>query len=129
MSFISEQVREIAELQENLECMAILQEAADTIEALSAKLKNNGWILCSKRMPEERESIFAKLKGTNKWNSAMFEGISDEVNATVEFKDGTRKTKTLYTVDGKWTGGRGVKFRVIAWQPLPEPHNPDRSSP
>lgn len=39
MSFISEQVRKIAEQHENLECVSILQEAADTIESLSAKLQ------------------------------------------------------------------------------------------
>ncbi len=74
-------------------------------------------------MPEEYDSMFAKLKGTEKWDSAMFEKISDDVNVTVEFENGERKTKTLHTVDGKWNGGqRGVKFKVIAWQPLPEPY-------
>lgn len=84
--------------------------------------QNDKWILCSERMPEERDSIFAKFKGTDKWNNAMFEKMSDNVNATVEFEDGKRTTKTLCTVDGKWNkGDRGIKFKVIAWQPLPEP--------
>lgn len=83
---------------------------------------NNGWIPCSERLPEERDSMFAKLKGTDKWSEAMFEKISDDVNVTVEFEDGTRKTMTLHTNDGKWnTNNRIVKFNVIAWQPLPEP--------
>lgn len=83
--------------------------------------KTDRWIPCSERMPEEHDSIFAKLKGTEKWRKAMFEKTSDEVNTTVELEDGKRRTKTLYTVDGKWSGGnRGVKFKVIAWQPLPE---------
>ena len=44
---------------------------------------NNGWILCSDRMPEEHDSIFAKLKGTDKWNDNMHEKVSDWVNVTV----------------------------------------------
>ena len=82
------------------------------------------WIPCGERMPEEHDSMFAKYKGTDKWNDAMFEKISDNVNVTVEFEDGKRKTMTLHTCDGKWmTDIRIVKFEVIAWQPLPEPYN------
>lgn len=96
------------------ECMLIVQEVAEEY--------NGGWIPCSERLPEEHDSMFAKLKGTDKWSKSMFEKISDEVNATVEFEDGTRKTMTLHTNDGKWnTNNRIVKFNVIAWQPLPEP--------
>lgn len=82
------------------------------------------WIPCSERLPEERESIFKKAKGTDKWSPAMFEGISDNVNVTVEFEDGTRTTKTSHTLDGKWKCEKeyGIKMKVIAWQPLPEPY-------
>lgn len=73
------------------------------------------WILCSEQLPEEHDSIFAKFKGTDKWNNAMFEKISDNVNVTVEFEDRKRKTMTLHTIDGKWKTDRGiVKFEVIA---------------
>lgn len=90
-------------------------------EFIEEQPKIGGWIPCSERLPEEYDSMFAKFKGTEKWDSAMFEKISDDVNVTVEFENGKRKTKTLHTVDGKWNGGqRGVKFKVIAWQPLPE---------
>ena len=36
------------------------------------------------------------------WNNAMFEKVSDEVNVTIELEDGTRKTTTSHTLDGKW---------------------------
>lgn len=86
--------------------------------------KIGGWIPCSERLPEEHDSMFAKFKGTENWGSAMFEKVSDDVNVTVEFENGARKTKTLHTVDGKWNGGqRGVKFKVVAWQPLPEAYH------
>lgn len=144
MSMISEQVKKLRTIANHLAIghgmsisMAIdlFKEAADTIEKLSAKLTkvnmersdkyySDGWILCEDRLPEEHESIFVKFKGTSKWNSAMFEKISDEVNVTVEFEDGKRKVMTLHTCDGKWKSDiQIVKFKVIAWQPLPEPYH------
>ena len=80
------------------------------------------WIPVEERLPEEHDSIFKKVKGTDKWHSGMFENISDDVNVTVEFEDGTRKTKTSHTVDGNWSCEKdyGVKMKVIAWMPLPE---------
>lgn len=99
----------------------LLDEIKDIVKEVAEEY-NNGWIPCSEQLPEEHDSMFAKLKGTDKWYDAMFEKISDDVNATVEFEDGTRKTMTLHTNDGKWnTNNRIVKFNVIAWQPLPEP--------
>ena len=82
------------------------------------------WIPCMEMMPEERESIFKKVKGTDKWDPEMFESISDDVNVTVEFEDGTRKTMTSYTTDGKWSCEKEyrIKMKVIAWCPLPEPY-------
>lgn len=84
----------------------------------------NKWVPCSERLPEERESIFKKAKGTDKWDPEMFESISDDVNVTVEFEDGTRKTMTSYTTDGKWSCEKEyrIKMKVIAWCPLPEPY-------
>lgn len=90
------------------------------IEAL-VEAKNNGWIYCSERMPEEHDSFFAEYKGTDKWRKGMFEKISDDVNATVEYENGTRKTKTLHTVDGVWKLESILKCEVIAWQHFPEP--------
>lgn len=96
----------------------------EIIEAIEEQPKISEWIPCSERMPEEHDSMFAKYKGTDKWNDAMFEKISDNVNVTVEFEDGKRETMTLHTCDGKWmTDIRNVKFEVVVWQPLPVPYN------
>lgn len=93
------------------------------IQIIEEQAKVGEWILCSERMPEERDSIFKKWKGTDKWNNAMFEKESDDVNVTVEFEDGTRKTRTAHTLDGRWNIEKGYpKRKVIAWQPLPEPY-------
>ena len=99
----------------------IVQEVAEEF-ATDTNVGSNGWIMCDVKMPEERDSIFAQFKGTDKWKNSMFERMSEFVNATVEFEDGTRMVKTLHTVDGKWHMGSGfLKYKVIAWQPLPSP--------
>lgn len=90
---------------------------------------NNGWIPVEDGLPEEHDSIFAKFKGTGMWSNAMFEKSSDKVNATFEFEDGTRKSGTSYTIDGKWECEKGncaVKRKVVAWRPLPEPYKPKK---
>lgn len=90
---------------------------------------NDGWIPIEERLPEEHNSMFAKFKGTDMWKNAMFEKKSDEVNVTIELEDGTRKTTTSYTLDGKWKVEKEqqvVKTKVIAWQHLPEPYRPEK---
>ena len=89
------------------------------------KHTNDGWIPVEERMPEERDSMFATLKGTDKWSKGMFEKISDDVNVTVEYEDGTRKTISAHTLDGQWKlPSRILKQKVIAWCPYPEPYKP-----
>lgn len=84
-----------------------------------------GWIYCGdgKNMPEEHNSIFKPFKGTEKWKQAMFETTSNEVEVTVEFEDGTRKTMTAHTLDGKWKVDTFVKNKVISWKPFSEPYH------
>lgn len=86
---------------------------------------DDNWIPVSERLPEEHDSIFARFKGTDTWNDALFEKTSDEVNVTIEYNDGSRKTTTSYTLDGVWEiekRQRVAKRKVIAWTPLPEPY-------
>lgn len=98
------------------------------IEELIRKHMNDGWIPVEERLPKEHDSIFAKWKGTDKWSKSMFEKISGDVNVTVEYEDGERKTITAHTVDGKWVlPNRIIKQKVIAWRPLPDPYHPERS--
>lgn len=53
----------------------------------------------------------------------MFEKWSEVVSATVEFKDGTRRTMTAHTLDGRWDIEINyLNRKVIAWQPIPEPY-------
>ena len=80
------------------------------------------WIPVTKRLPDERESFFARYKGTDKWRNAMFTMISDRVIVCVEYENGKRMVKTANTVDGVWK----VKdilcpCKVTHWMPLPQP--------
>lgn len=84
-------------------------------------MKANEWIPVSERLPEEKETIFAKLKGTDKWRSAMFEKMSDDVRVVVVFSDGTRRVSHSHTVDGKWECEKNpVKRTVTHWMQNPE---------
>lgn len=84
-----------------------------------------GWIPCSERMPEERPSMFAKLKGTDRWSMLMFEKVSDEVHVTIEITGKGRIVDTAKTLDGKWKCNAyilGSGAKVVAWMPNPEPY-------
>ena len=101
--------------------------AYDVVKNHLSDTENGGWILVEDGLPEERNSMFAKWKGTDKWSESMFEKISSDVNVTVEYEDGTRQTITAHTLDGKWAlPNRVVKQKVIAWRPLPESYNPEK---
>ena len=83
-------------------------------------LKEQRWIPCSKRMPEEREWIGTKKFGTT---------ISDKVYVTFEAPDGQRFTDHISFQNGKLSRSDAEKMRVwykgakpIAWMPLPEPY-------
>ena len=121
-------------LLEDLERAAVLKAKAfgkeienisysyeDIRNLIECQPETDRWIPCSERMPEEHDSIFAKLKGTEKWHTAMFEKTSDDVNVTVEYENGERLTTMMHTIDGIWdANNRFMKRKVIAWQPLPE---------
>lgn len=82
------------------------------------------WIPCSEQMPEEKNSIFAKWKGTNKWTSLMFEKTSDTVVATIKYNNGEKRVAPAHTVDGIWKCDSLLcnDGKIIAWTPLPEPY-------
>lgn len=105
--------------------VCVCERAIEIIRSHMNEIENDNWIPCGERLPEEEDSMFAQFKGTDKWDNAMFEKKSDEVNITYELEDGTRKTGTSYTLDGKWKiekENRIVKKKVVAWQPLPNPY-------
>lgn len=79
----------------------------------------------SERLPEEHDSAFAKLYGTDKWSNALWRTQSKEVLVTIEYEDGVRTVKSSHTTDGKWVLEKRAKLnkcKVVAWKPFPEPY-------
>lgn len=90
------------------------------------KGKVGEWTPRSVGMPDEYESIFARYKGSSRWEQGMFSKKSDTVIITFQNKDVIRGRGTSYTVDSVWSierrpGGIG-RLNVIAWMPMPEPY-------
>lgn len=86
-------------------------------------MKQQDWI--TDKMPEERESIFLKFKGSLRWNeTVMWEKCSKTVLITIEHGD-KRIVSTGATYDGKWKNDY-LRYhndaKVVAWMPYPEPY-------
>lgn len=116
MSMISEQVKQLKAEAEWLEndqekrLGSILRQAADTIEALSAKLAaNSGWIPCSERLPDE------------KINPVTKDFYEYQVTFKSEYVTDVRHYKFG---NGHWWNGPGIMDEyVTAWrEPLEAYH-------
>lgn len=84
----------------------------------------DSWTPVTEKMPEEKDTMFAKFWGTERWNEYMFRKKSDLVEVTVELEDGTRYTDASRTRDGKWDiemNHGAVKKKVVAWKPMSAP--------
>lgn len=98
-------------------------ESRDILQELVDKADSFEWIPVSEKLPEEHDSIFAKLYGTYKWDSNLYRTISNRVLVTVEYDDGTRIVKESYTRDGEWKDEKNIiNYKVIAWMPLLSPY-------
>ena len=78
------------------------------------------WISVKDRLPEERDSSWAKLYGTKSWQPGLFRKCSDTVNACAERKDGRRRVVAIGMYDGKWDWHKlQDNEQVTHWMPLP----------
>lgn len=116
MSYIDSQIRElreIAEMYEEMDGGELLKECADTIESLYKKLneKSNGdWIPCNERLPKKSNSyLVTKHIDETEDNEAMSEVC----------------TEIFWTTDNKWDCERDsyCEWKVTAWQPMPESYH------
>ena len=83
----------------------------DIIEEQPTVSINDGWILCSVKMPEEPEIGMRDIECLQEYN-VMIEGAD-------------AATTLYYAGDGEWYDFITESFyKVIAWQPLPEPYQP-----
>lgn len=117
-----EELKRYRDLEEQGRLLVLPCKVGDTVyENNGGRCQSDKWISVDDAMPAEKNSIFAKLKGTDKWNSIMWEKTSDEVIVCIEFDDGTRKTTVAKTHDGIWKlDTRILKMKVTHWMPLPE---------
>ncbi len=100
----------------------ILEDAANTIEFLSAKLEESKWISCSDHLPEEPEvSPYDTIR------TLIREGLIQEY---IVMLYGAAKPTTLwYTGDGVWYDPYSEQtYLVTAWRPLPEPYKPNNQA-
>ena len=89
------------------------------------KAESFEWIQVSERLPEEYDSVFAELYGTDKWDDTLWRTRSKRVLVTIEHESGIRSVTESYITDGKWTLGKRAtlsKYKVVAWMPLPKPY-------
>ena len=93
------------------------------IAELQEEREKHRWIPVTERLPEEHDSIFTRLNGTEKWKNGMFKRRSDNVLVTVKYEDGMVHTESAHTTDGVWKTDYKVKGgKVVAWIPFPEPY-------
>lgn len=114
MSMISEQVKELRRKTKRIGFTGIgvmLMQAADTIEALSAKLQadnGGGWIACEDRLPEEK---------TNPVTQDFYEY---QVTFQCEYAKDVRHYKFG---NGHWWNGPDIMDEyVTAWRVPIEPY-------
>lgn len=92
-----------------------------TLRWLTEKADSFEWIPVSERLPEEHDSIFADLYGTDKWDSKLWRTVSNRVVVTIKYDDGARIVKESHTYDGKWADEkRSRNCKVVAWMPMPK---------
>jgi hypothetical protein len=100
-------------------------ESREILQELVNKADSFEWIPVSKKLPDEHDSIFAKLYETDVVNDMLWRTRSKEVLVTIEYENGERTVKSSHTTDGKWWIEKETtlsKFKVIAWMPMPEPY-------
>lgn len=91
-------------------------ESRNILQELVDKADSFEWIPVSERLPEEHDSIFAKLYGTDKWDSKLHRTVSTRVLVTVQCDDGTRFVKESHTRDGEWADEKKcINCKVVAW--------------
>lgn len=120
MSMISEQIKHLRSLQEamrldkklgRVKCdesfvenrIKIIDDAIDTIETLSTKVRANnlhhGWISCDERLPEE------------------------SLNSVIGWDEYRERCCFVQYYNGRWVLGNDIdSVKIIAWQPVPEPY-------
>lgn len=103
--------------------MEEMSNSMDLLKDLANKADAFEWIPVTERLPEEHDSVFAKLYGTDKWTSELWRKTSNIVIATIKYNDGRVIVEEAFTHDGEWiVEKKNINCKVIAWMPLPKPY-------
>ena len=105
-------------MEEMSKSMYLLKELADKADSFE-------WIPVSERLPDEYDSVFAELYGTDKWDDTLWRTRSKSVLVTIEYEGSIRSVSLSYITDGEWAlekRDRLNKYKVVAWMPLPNPY-------
>ena len=118
MSMTSKQIDELRAYAKDRkgELAKLINDAADSIEMLSAKLHasqmerssqyyHGGWIPCSERLPKDEQNVLVTYKTTDKIHPCQYHD------------DGSRNP--WYSYIDQCRAHMNV---VLAWMPLPEPY-------
>lgn len=89
------------------ECQKEHGQLADWLEELKSLREKSNWIPCSKRLPEDGQTVLAYIGGRH--NSCNYLCACHTVE---EYTDRWRNVRT----------GFAILCEVIAWMPLPKPY-------
>ncbi len=88
----------------------------DTFEVKEVGLYNNGWIDCTKQMPQETKQTSDTLQGHKEWTESDLVLAWDSMYGCRV--DATRNGKWMSECKGGCTGQ--IVHGIIAWRPIPE---------
>ena len=135
MSLTSKQIDELRAYAKDKkgELAKLINDAADTIEMLSAKLHasqmerssqyyHGGWIPCSERLPEDGTECLVSVRCSKKVVVVDMATYSTDL-FKVDKEDffGNRGESGWYYLSGEY--GYCKMLNVIAWMPLPESYS------
>lgn len=81
------------------------------------------WTPVEEGLPQERDTIFARFYGTEKWKPGMIRRVSDDVRVVAVFDDGTAMVWHDHTVDGVWSCEKyeiNLQRKITHWMENPE---------
>ena len=90
-------------------------DCLDMVQDIIRKHMNDGWIPAEERLPEVDEDTEETIED------------DDCPEYLVTIRGASESTVLKYSPDGAWFDENGYVYDVIAWRPLPEPYQAERS--
>ena len=113
---MSQSVKETEQDKGKLVAYKSILSFIDTLEVKEVNLYNNGWIDCTKQMPQETKQTSDTLQGHREWTESDRVLVWDSMYGCSV--DATKNGKWMSEQRGSYTGQ--VVHGIIAWRPIPE---------